>query len=98
MQNLLNKIFNRKNKNHIYYALEGEVERKLGNYNKSLRYFNMAINKDPKNDMYYISRALSYKELGKYKEALKDINEALKINPDIEKAVSIKNELISLLK
>ncbi len=98
MQNLLNKIFNRKNKNPIHYALEGEVERKLGNYNKSLRYFNMAINKDPQNDMYYISRAISYKELRKYQEALNDVNKALEINPNIEKAIFLKNELVNLLK
>lgn len=98
MISFFKNIFINKNKDSIYYALDGEVERKLGNYKKSIKLFDIAINIDGSNDMYYISRAIAYKELRKYKEALNDVNKALEINPNIEKAIFLKNELVNLLK
>ena len=85
-------------KTAIFYALDGETERKTGDFEKSVQSMSKAIELESDNDMFYVTRALSYKELKNYQAALKDIEKAIELNGKVENSYKIKEEILSLMK
>lgn len=110
MMNLIKKLLNIKSydavntcgikeedKTAIFYALDGETERKTGEFEKSVQSMSKAIELEPDNDMFYITRALSYKELKNYQAALKDVEKAIELNNKVKNSHNIKEEILSLM-
>lgn len=106
IKNILNKYSKTKNasvinetenKTAIFYALDGETERRLGKFESSIANMTKAIELEPQNDMFYITRALSYKSLENYTAALNDINKAIELNNKVEQTQKIKNEILALM-
>lgn len=93
-----NKNKNEENKKAIFYALEAEVARKTGDFEKALKYINIAIDKEPENDMYYMTRALALKQLNRLNDALADIEKAIELNGNVAKSKEIKEEILLRLK
>ena len=83
-------------KTAVFYALDGETERKIGNFKKAIENMSEAIKLEPDNDMYYVTRALAYKGLGDKESALKDIEKALELNNQVEHTHRIKEEIENL--
>ena len=81
----------------IFYALDGEIALKTGDYLKAVENMTKAIELEDNNDMFYYTRALAYKALKDYKSALVDINQALKINGNINQTILLKEELTALI-
>ncbi len=108
MLNFLKKIFNKEKETEqetgnkpeekaaIFYALDGETERKIGNFQKAVDNMDKAIELEPDNDMYYVTRALAYKSLGNKQYALRDIEKALELNNLVESTHRIKEEIENL--
>lgn len=67
---------------YSYYNDMGVVYSKLGEYDKSIKYFTKAIKKDPEDIISYVNRGNNYDDIGEYQKALDDFEKALQINLD----------------
>jgi tetratricopeptide (TPR) repeat protein len=66
---------------NVYYT-RGLAFLHLGQYARSIAYFDKAINLDPKNGSAYFERAVANAFLGRHQLVVQDVNEALKVFED----------------
>ena len=64
------------------YSLEGRKRRLgLGDYERAMRDFDLAIAADPNENAEYLLHGRALQRLGRDEEAQKDLNEARRLNP-----------------
>ena len=67
---------------------------KVGNYQKIVEFYNLAINEDPENPQLYASLAATYARLGEYDKAKQTALKAVEIDPEFrEEAEKFINSL-----
>merc|ERR1719461_1795173 len=68
------------------YKVAGNNLFKVGEYEKAIEQYSLAIEIDPKNERLYSNRAAAYISLENWKAAIHDAETAIELNPDFAKA------------
>jgi tetratricopeptide (TPR) repeat protein len=69
-----------------YYTQGNNVYAEIGQYDKAISEYNLAINLDPQCASAYQARGAAYSELGEYNKAIADYTQAIELNPRFAKA------------
>merc|ERR1719461_1455570 len=68
------------------YKVAGNNLFKVGEYEKAIEQYSLAIEIDPKNERLYSNRAAAYISLENWQAAIADAETAIELNPDFAKA------------
>lgn len=62
----------------------GTSYRIIGDYEKAIDYYSVAISLDPSMEEAYLGRGLAYRDTGRYNKAIEDIQMYMNYNPKLE--------------
>lgn len=74
--------------------LNGQVHYEMGDYQKAIDYYSLALRLDEKSEL-YANRALARSRSGQLDAALQDIQAALRLNPENQTAFSFKGDVLT---